>query len=185
MSTVFSKQTIGEVVVSKRSGIPGNVRQPDGMVVSYVRTGASDSTCNHVSTLRSTIEQSRLDKLGIEPSDLAVRRFNEDAGSWESLETSVVGSGNGMVVLEADAPGFSYFAATSRQVVTTTTPDDGGTATTTTSDDGTTTTGTVGFDDETSMVVSGTTGSLAPRFGTAFTVVALLTAVLLTVRWND
>ncbi len=187
VSITFSEQTTGEVVVSERSGVPGSVGQPDGTAVSYVRIDVPDSARDRASTLRFTVKQSRLDELGIESSDLVVRRFNEDAGSWEDLETSVVDSGNGAVVLEADTPGFSYFAVTSRQAVTTTTPDDDdGTTTTPDDGDGTdTTTGTAGFDDETSTAASDTTDSPVPGFGAALAVVALLAAALLAVRRND
>ncbi|WP_049920631.1 PGF-pre-PGF domain-containing protein [Haloferax sulfurifontis] len=184
VSITFSQRTTGEITVSERSGLPGSVGQPGGTAVSYVRIDVPDSARDRQSTLRFTVRQSRLDELGVESSDLVVRRFNEDAGSWEDLETRVVDSGDGAVVIEADTPGFSYFAVTSRQVVTTTTDDD--TTTTTTPDDGTTTaSSTPGFDDETSTTASGTTDSPVPGFGAALAVVALLAAALLAVRRND
>ncbi|MFC7131083.1 PGF-pre-PGF domain-containing protein [Haloferax chudinovii] len=184
VSITFSQQTTGEVIVSERSGLPGRVGQPGGTAVSYVRIDVPDSARDRQSTLRFTVRQSRLDELGVESSDLVVRRFNEDSGSWEDLETSVVDSGDGAVVIEADTPGFSYFAVTSRQVATTTTPTDD-TTTTTVDDDTTTASSTPGFDDDTTTAPSGTTDSPVPGFGAALAVVALLAAALLAVRRND
>ncbi|CQR48612.1 hypothetical protein BN996_00059 [Haloferax massiliensis] len=185
VSITFSQQTTGEVIVSERSGVPGSVGQPGGTAVSYVRIDVPDSARDRQSTLRFTVRQSRLDELGIESSDLVVRRFNEDAGSWEDLETRVVNSGDGAVVIEADTPGFSYFAVTSRQVVTTTPTDDDDATTTPADDDTTTASSTPGFDDDTTTAASSTTDSPIPGFGAALAVVALLAAALLAVRRND
>ncbi|MFW5900735.1 MAG: PGF-pre-PGF domain-containing protein, partial [Halodesulfurarchaeum sp.] len=46
------------------------------------------------------------------PEDLTVTRFNDEAGEWQALETELLETTDDYVRLEAETPGFSYFAVT-------------------------------------------------------------------------
>ncbi|WP_277813248.1 PGF-pre-PGF domain-containing protein [Haloferax sp. ATB1] len=181
VDVAFGSQGTGEVIVRERSSLPGTVGQPANPAVGFVQIDVPSSLEDSPSTVTMTVRQSRLDDLGITAQDLQVERYNDETGEWEVLDTRVASQGNGQVVLEADTPGFSYFAVTSKQAVTTTTTtaDDGET---TTADDGETTTGTSGFDDETTTEEPTTTDSVIPGFGVTAALIALVAIALIAVR---
>ncbi|MGB9956387.1 PGF-pre-PGF domain-containing protein [Haloferax prahovense] len=180
VDVAFGSQGTGEVIVRERSSLPGTVGQPANPAVGFVQIDVPSSLKDSPSTVTMTVRQSRLDDLGITAQDLQVERYNDETGEWEVLDTRVVSQGDGQVVLEADTPGFSYFAVTSKQAVTTTTTADDGE--TTTADDGETTTGTSGFDDETTTGEPTTTDSVIPGFGVTAALIALVAIALIAVR---
>ncbi|REA03818.1 PGF-CTERM sorting domain-containing protein [Haloferax sp. Atlit-6N] len=179
----FGSQAIGEVVIRERASLPETVGQPSSPALSFVQIDVPGSLRDSASTITLSVRQDRLDELGITAQDLAVERYNDESGEWETLDTRVVSEGDGRVVLEVDTPGFSYFAVTSTQAVTTT-ADDGGDDTTTDDDGDDTTTddGTSGFDDETTTGEPTTTDSVIPGFGVTAALIALVAIALIAVR---
>ncbi|WP_239640763.1 PGF-pre-PGF domain-containing protein [Haloferax prahovense] len=184
VDVAFGSQGTGEVIVRERTSLPGTVGRPSNAAIGYVQIDVPNSLSDSPSTITLSVRQDRLDELGITAQDLAVERYNDESGEWETLDTRVVSEGDGRVVLEVDTPGFSYFAVTSTQAVTTT-ADDGG-DTTTSDDDGDDTTtsddGTPGFDDETTTGEPTTTDSVIPGFGVTAALIALVAIALIAVR---
>ncbi|ELZ96984.1 hypothetical protein C440_04383 [Haloferax mucosum ATCC BAA-1512] len=178
VNITFSNKTTGEVIVQERTNVPGTVGEPDGVAVGYVKITVPKSARDDPSTLKFSVRQSKLDELDLSASDLEVQRFNDDTGDWESIDTRVVNDGDDTVVLEADTPGFSYFAITADEEPTTTTepPTDGPTTTTEPPTDGPTTTTEPPTDGPT------TTGTGVPGFGAVLAVIALLAIALVAVR---
>ncbi|RDZ64311.1 PGF-CTERM sorting domain-containing protein [Haloferax sp. Atlit-12N] len=181
----FGSQGTGEVIVRERTSLPGTVGRPSNAAIGYVQIDVPSSLRDSPSTITLSVRQDRLDELGITAQDLAVERYNDESGEWETLDTRVVNEGDGRVVLEVDTPGFSYFAVTSTQAVTTT-ADDGGDDTTADDGDGDDTTtsddGTPGFDDETTTGEPTTTDSVIPGFGVTAALIALVAIALIAVR---
>lgn len=82
----------------------------DGVVanMSLDVSGLSDTDVGATVTVTVTVPA------GTDPSTLVVARYNEDAGQWETLETSVVSTSGTTVRLEFTTPGFSVFTVVSR-----------------------------------------------------------------------
>ncbi|AHZ23288.1 PGF-pre-PGF domain-containing protein [Haloferax mediterranei ATCC 33500] len=175
----FSNETTGQVTVEERTSVPGIVGEPAETAVGYVKIQVPASARDEPSTLTFSVRQSRLDDLDLSASDLQVQRFNGDTGEWEALDTRVVNESSDTVVLEAETPGFSYFAITSKQVTTTTTEP----PTTTTTEPPTTTDEPPTTDESpTTTGEPATTGTGVPGFGAVLAVIALLAVALIAVR---
>lgn len=110
----------GNVTVSEVEALPGAIDSPPGQVVAAVEIAVPDELRNQSATIAFDVDRAAVEELDADEEDLAVARFNESAGEWQQLETSVVASEGGTLTLEATTPGFSYFAATAQQQSTAT-----------------------------------------------------------------
>jgi PGF-pre-PGF domain-containing protein len=91
---------------------------PDAAEVAFVDVSVPSRLADSEATLRLTVDA---DAVGdVAPSSLVV--YHHKDGEWTALETRVVSTADGEVVLEATTPGFSLFAVGSVQEETTTEP---------------------------------------------------------------
>ena len=109
-SVEFSSDAVdGSVTVSEVSEPPEETGSPPGSpaVVADIQVpeGAEDQTA----TVQMRVPADRLTERAATPEDLRITRFHD--GEWQSLDTRVVEETEAGVTLEADTPGFSFFAA--------------------------------------------------------------------------
>ncbi|MFC7202640.1 PGF-pre-PGF domain-containing protein [Haloferax namakaokahaiae] len=186
LSIGFDSTVRGKVTVRERAGLPGTLGRPTGKPVSWLQIDVPDAVEDEPATLTLTVKRSKLDELGVSADDLQVERYDDDTSAWETLETRVVNDSGETVVIEAETPGFSYFAVVAKQV------DDGGTTTaeptpteeTTTTEEPTPTeeTATTTTAETETTAEPTTTSSPVPGFGVVVALVALLAVALAAVR---
>jgi PGF-pre-PGF domain-containing protein len=109
-SITFSADTEGSVTVVDTESTPEETGDAPGAAVSVTQITVPENARDKSATIRKRVSTDRLEAVEAEPDDLRVNRYNEEAGEWQSLETQVVNQSGGGVVLEAETPGFSYFA---------------------------------------------------------------------------
>jgi len=104
--------------VTELSGPPSSTGRPaGGQVVSVLDISVPRNAENQPATIRLTIQQSRLDDLGLTADQLQIERYH--GGQWQAIDTRVESQRDGRVVLLGETPGFSYFAVTSKQATAT------------------------------------------------------------------
>ena len=128
-SISFSGEVEGTVVVRNIDGIPAATGSPPGTSVTIsditVPEGARDSPA----TIRKRVSNDRLSELGVEDQELAIYRFAD--GEWSQLDTGVASETDSGMILEAETPGFSFFAVSTVEDAP---ADDGGADDTATDD---------------------------------------------------
>ena len=128
-SITFSGEISGTVVVRNIDGIPAATGSPPGTSVTIsditVPEGARDSPA----TIRKRVSNDRLSDLGVEDQELAIYRFAD--GEWSQLDTGVASETDSGMILEAETPGFSFFAVSTVEDAP---ADDGGADDTATDD---------------------------------------------------
>ena len=107
-SIVFGTSATGHASVTDLDGEPSNVDPLNGSVVSITQLSVPDSVTETNATIRKQLSMEELEDAGIDVETLQIDRYSD--GEWQPLETEVVDETNGSVVLEAETPGFSYFA---------------------------------------------------------------------------
>ena len=104
-----SDTTEGSVSVTEVSEPPAETGDPPGSSATVadvqVPTGAEDDPA----TVEMRVSAERLAEADATAEDLQVHRYAD--GEWQPLETSVAEETDSGVVLAADTPGFSFFAA--------------------------------------------------------------------------
>lgn len=90
-------------------GVTAPTPESDGFeAITYLSLAETDSDAVSDATFAFTVDKVRLNEMGVQPSDVVLYR-NVD-GSWEALETDVVGETDGVYEFEAASPGLSVFA---------------------------------------------------------------------------
>jgi PGF-CTERM protein len=100
----------GRVTVREYSSLPDGVPAPPDRLVAAVDVSAPDPTSGDA-TVRIRVSKTLVGAFGADPTDLVVRHYDAEAGTWETLDTRLVAA-DPVVVLEATTDGFSPFAVT-------------------------------------------------------------------------
>jgi len=99
-----------EISVSDDSTISEGVEDPPGSQINLLNISASASDSEvEEATIRFEVSKSNIPA----DSQLQVYRYND--GQWEEIETRRIDENSEIVILEAEAPGFSPFAVTASQ----------------------------------------------------------------------
>ena len=104
----FGFRASGDVNARTLSQEPDETGPAPGAAVAVSQITVSDVLRNSDATVRLRVSQDRLDEIGATGSQLTVFRFAD--GEWQPLTTTVVEETADGVVVEAETPGFSYFA---------------------------------------------------------------------------
>jgi PGF-pre-PGF domain-containing protein/PGF-CTERM protein len=104
----------GEVTVADYDAAPAETGPSPGASVSVSQIEVPDP--DRSATIRKRVSRARLEEIEADAADLRISRFDDEAGEWQLLDTEVVESGEERVVLEADTPGFSFFAVSAVSV---------------------------------------------------------------------
>lgn len=89
---------------------PETVPSVPGDMLSVSEIHLPGNATEQPATIEFRADQAALEDADASPEELTIARFTAD--SWEPLETTVVDETNETVTLEAETPGFSYFAVT-------------------------------------------------------------------------
>ena len=138
--------------------------------------------------VRLTLQQSRLDELGVSAEQLAIYHMDGATSQWDGLETTVIGQHGDSVTVEAPSAGFSVYAVFAATPGTEPTPtaaaptaaasdNNGGESDTATPTPGESDTATPGSSD------TATTGGSGPGFTIGLSLVVLL-VVAATARYR-
>lgn len=155
--TAVAAKAVAAVELSDEPDDTGNA---PGQTVSVTQVEVPPEVEDNEATIRTQVAQAAIPD-DVAPSELQVTRYNDAAGEWQDLDTSVVGDADAdPITLEATTPGFSVFAVTAE-----TTGDDGGDGD---NDDGGADTGGGGggaapSDADTALEVLDTTDAIADR----------------------
>ena len=104
----FRTDAIDSVVrTAEYSAVPSSLDSPDADVVSVTEILVAPSLEETEATITAGVDRQSIPD-GRSPEDLVVLRRAD--GDWQSLTTTVVDSTSDEVVIEAETPGFSYFA---------------------------------------------------------------------------
>jgi hypothetical protein len=94
--------------VAATESAPTDIEPSPGETVQVANVSVPEPVRNESAALRLTISTDRLDATGAAADELRVNRFHD--GEWNALETTVAERTESGVTLEAETPGFSYFA---------------------------------------------------------------------------
>ena len=111
-SITFDQPTNGSTTVVEFDAAPAETGDPPGTSVSVSQISVPEPAQDSPATIRKRISQDRLSEIDATAEDLVVTRFNDEEAGWEFLDTEIVDETDQRVVLEAQTPGFSYFAVT-------------------------------------------------------------------------
>jgi PGF-pre-PGF domain-containing protein/surface glycoprotein (TIGR04207 family)/PGF-CTERM protein len=170
--TFSNESTRGNVTVNDVDAAPDEAGSPPGRTVRTVEINVPEQARNESATFEVSVDREDLD--GAPEDELTVTRYNDSAGEWQTLNTSVVESDNSSVVLEAETPGFSFFSVTAPDEESTPTPTE--TVTETETETETETTAATETDVTTESEGDG------PGFGPLLAILALLGAALIATR---
>ncbi|MDV2482467.1 PGF-pre-PGF domain-containing protein [Methanoculleus sp. Wushi-C6] len=109
--SVTASGTIPRLMLTvKGAGSPSGAQPPAGEIFEYVEITLNWANPQDVSsaTVAFTIPAAWLEAHGMAPEDVVLMRCVN--GEWQSLETEVIGEGNGNYRFRATTPGFSTFA---------------------------------------------------------------------------
>ncbi|MFB6101433.1 MAG: PGF-pre-PGF domain-containing protein [Haloplanus sp.] len=142
------------------SSLPDDTPAPADRTVSIVSLQMPDGWRSSPATVRMTVDASAVDA---DPERLRIARYDDEAGSWSTLETTVERRSGDTVVLTAETPGFSTFAVTETdEAVSTGTTPPTATPTAAPPADGGSDTVTVSVTDDTATPPSPTTDTATP-----------------------
>lgn len=108
--TFETSDTGGAVTVVETESEPDETGSAPGASVSVTQITVPEGSEDQSATIRNRVPAERFEAIEADAEDLRVNRYNENAGEWQGLETEVVEQSGNRVVLEAETPGFSYFA---------------------------------------------------------------------------
>ena len=95
--------------VTEAETLPAAVSEPSELTRSVIEINISAQAADEPATIEFELSS---DEIEIEPANIAMQRYDDEADSWNELETSVVESTDDTVLFEAETPGFSLFAVT-------------------------------------------------------------------------
>lgn len=98
----------GDVTISEYDTDADDIDQPPGSAASLSEITVPDGAANTPGTLQLRVSQDRVAEIDADAADLRVNRFVD--GSWQGLETTLVDETDEHVIVEAETPGFSFFA---------------------------------------------------------------------------
>ncbi|MFP8956050.1 PGF-pre-PGF domain-containing protein [Natrialbaceae archaeon A-CW3] len=104
----FKTPVTGTVVVTELEREPEGIDPSPDQTIAVTEIRVPGTATNESATVQMRIPRNRLDDAGGTPETAHIDRYTE--GSWDRLETTVVETGDETVVIEAQTPGFSYFA---------------------------------------------------------------------------
>jgi PGF-pre-PGF domain-containing protein len=109
-SVEFGSDTVdGSVTVAEVSEPPEETGSPPGSPAVVADIQVPEGTEDRPATVRMRVPADRLAERAAAAEDLRITRFHD--GEWQRLETRIVEETEAGVTLEADTPGFSFFAA--------------------------------------------------------------------------
>jgi PGF-pre-PGF domain-containing protein/PGF-CTERM protein len=150
----------GEVFTTRLNDTPAETGSAPGTVISASQITVPEEVTNDSATIQFRENTTQIAELGAAAEDLEAYRYAND--EWRQVDAAVVDESNESIVLQAETPGFSYFAVTD------------GTGSANTTDTTNESAGDSGEDSETNDGV--------PGFGTVMALVALMSAALLIAR---
>lgn len=104
----FESEVSGSVNVTTRESAPTDIDPSPGTTVQVSEITVPEAASDDPATIRLTVSADRLEALNVTADELRVNRFAN--GTWEGLATTLVEERSEHIVLEAETPGFSYFA---------------------------------------------------------------------------
>ena len=107
-SITFSGEVGGTAVVRNIDGTPAATGSPPGTSVTISDITVPEDARDSPATIRKRVSNDRLSDLGVEDQELAIYRFAD--GGWTQLDTGVASETDSGMILEAETPGFSFFA---------------------------------------------------------------------------
>ena len=97
----------GRVRALELKETPDSTGEPRGETVSALEVTVPEDAADTSATLLTEVSKERVENIGADPENLRVMRYTDE---WETLNTSVIEETDTTVRLEAETPGFSYFA---------------------------------------------------------------------------
>jgi PGF-pre-PGF domain-containing protein/PGF-CTERM protein len=170
--TFSNESTTGNVTVNDVDAVPDEAGSPPGRTVRTVEINVPEQARNESATFEVSVDREDVEELDATEDELTVQRYNESAGEWQELTTSVAESNNGSIVLEAETPGFSFFSVTA--------PDEESTPTETVTETATETETETTAATETDVTTE--SEGDGPGFGPVLAILALLGAALIATR---
>jgi PGF-pre-PGF domain-containing protein len=107
--TFESDSVEGSVEVAEVSEPPEETGSPPGSTTTVTDIQVPDSAEDQSATVELRVSNDRLAELDAAAGDLRIHRYSN--GEWQTLDTRIKQETQNGVVLEADTPGFSFFAA--------------------------------------------------------------------------
>lgn len=108
-SVRFNFRASGAVNVRNLNTEPEETGPMPGASLSVSQINVGSVLENSAATIRIRVSKDRISELGANREDIRINRYDDDAGEWQGLETSVVGETETHVRFEAETPGFSFF----------------------------------------------------------------------------
>lgn len=106
--TFESDDMQGTVEVTTQESEPSDIEPSPGTAVQVSEITVPDDATDTPATVRMQVSADRLDEVDVAAEELRVTRLS--GGEWENLDTTVAEETESGIVLEAETPGFSYFA---------------------------------------------------------------------------
>ncbi|OYR48286.1 PGF-pre-PGF domain-containing protein [Halorubrum sp. Ea8] len=103
-----SADVAGNVSVTALNDTPSETGPAPGALVSVSQITVPDNVTTETATLQFRADTTQIEELGAVTDDLQVYRFAD--GEWQQIDSIVVEESNDAIVLQAETPGFSYFA---------------------------------------------------------------------------
>jgi len=101
----------GTVNVRNIDGTPAATGDPPGDTATLSFITVPEQVQDSSATVNMRVSADRLDEIDASAEQLAVQRFSD--GEWSNLDTEVVSESDDEVIVQAETPGFSYFAVSS------------------------------------------------------------------------
>ena len=102
----------GNVSVVEFDQAPDTTGDTPGDTVGVTQITVPENVTEEPATITQRVSVETVESVGAETDELTVTRFDDAAGEWQVLDTEVLAVTNDTVKLEAETPGFSYFAVT-------------------------------------------------------------------------
>lgn len=103
-----SADVAGNVSATTLNDTSSDTGPAPGALVSVSQITVPDNVTDESATIQFRAETSQLEEVGAATDDLQVYRFADD--EWQQIDSIVVEEANDAIVLQAETPGFSYFA---------------------------------------------------------------------------
>ncbi|MDR5655853.1 PKD domain-containing protein [Halodesulfurarchaeum sp. HSR-GB] len=111
-SITMSESVSGSATVVELESEPESTGDAPGQSVAVTQIEVPEAAADSSATIENSVPLDRIESIDAEPEELTVTRYNDEAGEWQTLETEVLEATDSAVRLEAETPGFSYFAVT-------------------------------------------------------------------------
>lgn len=112
-SITFSDTADGETTTRNVDGVPEQTGTPPGAAVSLTQITVPEDVRDTAATLSLRVSSDQLNDLDASADDLVAYRHAD--GEWQTLETEVVSESDNEIMIEAETPGFSYFAVSTAE----------------------------------------------------------------------